>query len=94
VDPRGVYAGSCAEASLQRRLMDIADDVVLIATLDVTRRSAPALIAPLDHATRFVTDGPVPAELCTALCRSGVAMHGSSTDTRKIPHQRVPAGRK
>ena len=28
VDSRGLYAGSPAEASLQRRLMDIADDVV------------------------------------------------------------------
>ncbi len=51
VDPRGLYAGSPAEASVQRRLMDIADDVVMIATADVTRSSAPALIASLDHVT-------------------------------------------
>jgi DeoR/GlpR family transcriptional regulator of sugar metabolism len=74
VDPRGLYAGSPAEASLQRRLMDIADHVVMIGTVDVTRSSAPALIASLDHVTRFVTDGAVPAELCRALRRSGVAM--------------------
>lgn len=83
VDPRGVYAGSPAEASLQRRLTDIADGVVLIATSDVTRSSAPALIAPLDHFTRFVTDGPVPGELRVALRRSGVTVHRPWTDTGK-----------
>ena len=83
VDARGVYAGSPAEASLQRRLTDIADCVVLIATSDVTRSSAPALIAPLGHVTRFVTDGPVPAELWMALRRSGVTVHRPSTDTGK-----------
>ncbi len=83
VDLRGFYAGSPAEASLQRRLMDIADDVVVIATLDVTRSSAPALIAPLGQITRFVTDGPVPAELCTALRRSGVATRSPSANNGK-----------
>jgi hypothetical protein len=53
----------------------------VIATLDVTRSSAPALIAPLGQITRFVTDGPVPAELCAALRRSAVAMHSPSANT-------------
>lgn len=74
VDPRGVYGGSPAEASLQRRLMDIADEVVVLAVSGITRGSAPAQIARLDRVTRFVTDGPVPGELCTALRRAGVAV--------------------
>jgi DeoR/GlpR family transcriptional regulator of sugar metabolism len=80
VDPRGLCAGTPAEASLQRRLMGIADDVVVIGTLDVTRSSAPALIASLDQVTRFVIDGPVPAELGAALRRSGVAVLSPSTN--------------
>jgi DeoR/GlpR family transcriptional regulator of sugar metabolism len=75
VDPRGVYAGSPAEASVQRRLMDIADDVVLIATSDVTRSSAPALIARLDRVARFVTDGLLPGRLGAALREAGVVVH-------------------
>ena len=37
-----MYAGSPAEASVQRRLIDIADDVVLVATPEAFARSAPA----------------------------------------------------
>jgi DeoR/GlpR family transcriptional regulator of sugar metabolism len=85
VDARGLYAGSPAEASLQRRLMDIADDVVMIGTSGVTRSSAPALITSLDHVTRFVTDGPVPAELGSALRRSDVMIHSSCTNSGKLP---------
>lgn len=84
VDSRGLYAGSPAEASLQRRLMDIADDVVMIGTSDVTRSSAPVLITSLDHVSRFVTDRPLSAELGTALRRSGVATIGPSANSRNV----------
>ncbi len=75
VDARGVYAGSPAEASVQRALMEIADQVVLIAAADVPRRSAPALVAPLDRLSRFVTDRPLPPELDAAMRRAGVRDH-------------------
>lgn len=74
MDARGLYSDSVSEARVQRRLMDIADDVVLLATADVASRSAPALIAPLDHLTKLVVDAPVPRELATAMRRAGVTV--------------------
>jgi DeoR/GlpR family transcriptional regulator of sugar metabolism len=72
LDERGIYAASPAEASVQRRLMEIADEVVIVATSAVLTGSAPALIAPLDGATRLVTDEPVPERLRPALRGAGL----------------------
>jgi DeoR/GlpR family transcriptional regulator of sugar metabolism len=72
VDARGLYAASPAEASVQRQLMGIADEVVLVVTREVFRTSAPARIAPLDRLTNLVTDQRPPAELACALRRVGV----------------------
>lgn len=44
VDPRGRYAQSPAEASVQRRLKDIADEVVLVVPHEAFETSAPALV--------------------------------------------------
>lgn len=71
-DSRGLYAQSPAEASVQRRLMDIADDVVLVATHQAFATSAPALVGPLDRLTAMVCDGRPPTELASALERVGV----------------------
>lgn len=49
VDERGVYAGTPAEAGVQRRLIGIADRVVLVATHEVYAASAPARVVPLDR---------------------------------------------
>ena len=75
VDARGTYACSPAEASVQRKLMDIADDVVLVATHEVFSTSAPACVAPLDHLTSLVTDRPPPNRIATSLRRSDVIAH-------------------
>jgi DeoR/GlpR family transcriptional regulator of sugar metabolism len=75
IDARGLYAASPAEASVQRQLMDIADDVVVVVTREAFRTSAPARIAPLDRLTRLVTDQRPPAELASALRRIGVVPH-------------------
>ncbi|MGR6964136.1 DeoR/GlpR family DNA-binding transcription regulator [Geodermatophilus sp. URMC 61] len=72
VDSRGLYAQSPAEASVQRRLVDIADEVVLVATQEAFETSAPALIEPLDRLTAAVCDRRPPAGLETALGRVGV----------------------
>jgi DeoR/GlpR family transcriptional regulator of sugar metabolism len=74
-DGRGTYSCSPAEASLQQRLIDIADDVVLIATHEVFAGSAPACVAPLERLTAVVTDRrPAPA-VSAALSRAGVVVH-------------------
>jgi DeoR/GlpR family transcriptional regulator of sugar metabolism len=75
IDARGLYAASPAEASVQRQLMGIADEVVLVVTREVFHTSAPARIAPLDRLTRLVTDQRPHAELASALRRVGVVPH-------------------
>jgi DeoR/GlpR family transcriptional regulator of sugar metabolism len=75
IDARGVYAQSPAEASVQRQLIDIADDVVVVITRKAFRASAPARIAPLARLTRLVTDHRPSAELACALRRVGVVPH-------------------
>lgn len=75
VDARGVYARSPAEAAVQRRLMGIADEVVVLATAEIFTTSAPALVAPLDRVTAMVSNRRPPAELSCALRRAGVVVH-------------------
>ncbi|MGY1681704.1 DeoR/GlpR family DNA-binding transcription regulator [Geodermatophilus sp. SYSU D01176] len=75
VDPRGLYAQSPAEASVQRSLMEIADEVVLVVTHETFEAPAPALVGPLDRVTAMVCDRRPPAGLDAALARAGV-VHG------------------
>lgn len=75
VDALGTYARSPAEASVQRRLIGIADEVVLVVTREVYSTSAAARIAPLDRMSSVVTDRHLPREVGTALRRSGVSAH-------------------
>jgi DeoR/GlpR family transcriptional regulator of sugar metabolism len=75
VDARGTYAGSPAEAIVQRGLMDIADQVVLVATSEVFSSSAPARVAPLDRMRAWVADRWPPADVIDALGRAGVVPH-------------------
>ncbi len=72
VDARGLYAQTPAEAGVQRRLLDIADEVVLVTTPETLRTSAPALVAPPDRVTAVVCDRRLPAGLAAALDRAGV----------------------
>jgi DeoR/GlpR family transcriptional regulator of sugar metabolism len=67
VDERGLYARTPAEASVQRRLIGIADRVVLVATHQVYTSSAPARIAPLDRLTALVSDRPPPRAIAVVL---------------------------
>ena len=70
VDELGLYARTPAEASVQRRLIGIADRVVLVATHEVYTTSAPARIAPLDRLTALVSDRPPPRAIAAALRRA------------------------
>jgi DeoR/GlpR family transcriptional regulator of sugar metabolism len=67
VDARGAYAHSPAEASVQRKLAAIADEVVLVATADVFAASAPARITELAGLDRVVTDQHPPAAVAAVL---------------------------
>ena len=67
----GIYAASPAEASVQRCLMEIADEVVIVATSAVLSGSAPARIAPLDRAARLIIDEPLPNRIGKVLRDAG-----------------------
>ena len=67
-----MYAHSPAEADVQRRLMDIAENVVLVAADDAFESSAPVRIAPLERLTAVVTDGRPPPDVARVLGRAGV----------------------
>jgi DeoR/GlpR family transcriptional regulator of sugar metabolism len=75
VDSRGMYARSPAEASVQRSLMDITDEVVLVATHEAFTRSAPARVARLERLTAVVAEPWLPPEVAGALKRAGVTLH-------------------
>ena len=75
VDALGMYARTPAEASLQRRMIEIADRVVLAATREVFNASAPARIASLDRLTALVTDRPLSRSVAAALQRTDTATH-------------------
>ena len=72
IDGRGMYAHSPAEADVQRRLMDIAENVVLVAADDAFESSAPVRIASLEQLTAVVTDRRPPPDVACVLRRAGV----------------------
>jgi DeoR/GlpR family transcriptional regulator of sugar metabolism len=75
VDVRGTYSRSPGEASVQRRLIGIADEVVLVVTHEVFANSAPACVAALAGLTVVVTDRPLPRPVSAALHRAHVPVH-------------------
>ena len=75
IDVRGTYSGSPAEASVQRQLMEIADQVILVATSEMFSTSAPARIAPLTRMRAWVADRLPPSDLAEAMGRAGVVPH-------------------
>lgn len=62
VDERGVYAETDAECPTKRALMDIADEVVLLADYTKFSVSAPVLLCPPTRLAAIVTDNPPPAK--------------------------------
>ena len=75
VDERGIYAHSAAEAGIQQGLIDIADEVVLLAPREAFSGSAPVRIGSLDCLTAAVMDGPPPQEVVAAFDRADVKLH-------------------
>jgi DeoR family transcriptional regulator of aga operon len=74
-DQRGLYARSGSEASVECRLMDVADEVVLLAPYEVFTGSAPALVGSLHRLAATVTDRSPPEAVAMALTRAGTAIH-------------------
>lgn len=79
-DARGLYARSHPEASVQRRLMDVADQVVLLAPHEVFTSSAPARVGPLSRLAAVVTDRPPPGPVTAALSRARITIHVAAGD--------------
>ena len=75
IDGRGTYARSSAEAALQRRLLEISDQVVLLATGSTFTLSAPTQVAGLEALTAMVADRRPPAAVTGALRQLGVLPH-------------------
>jgi DeoR/GlpR family transcriptional regulator of sugar metabolism len=75
MDARGTYARSPAEATVQRKLVGIADEVVLVATHEVFAASGLACIVGLEHVTTVITDRPLPRPVAAALHRAGIVAH-------------------
>jgi DeoR/GlpR family transcriptional regulator of sugar metabolism len=75
IDARGTYSGSPAEASVQRGLIDIADQVVLVSTREAFSNSAPARVVPLNRLRAWVADRWPPVDVADALGRAGVVAH-------------------
>jgi DeoR/GlpR family transcriptional regulator of sugar metabolism len=55
--------------------MNIADQVVLVATSEMFSTSAPARIAPLTRLRAWVADRCPPSDLAEAMGRAGVVPH-------------------
>jgi DeoR family fructose operon transcriptional repressor len=67
VDSRGIYVEADVERPTKLALMDIADEVVLLADHTKFERSAPILLCPLNRVSRLVTDSRPPQALVSAL---------------------------
>ncbi|SCF47864.1 transcriptional regulator, DeoR family [Micromonospora matsumotoense] len=71
VDERGAYVRSEVELSAKHALMDIADEVVLLADTSKLTASAPVLVCGFDRIDTLVVDGPLPDAAATAARRTG-----------------------
>jgi len=81
VDASGMYARTSAEARLQRRLVEVAERVVVVATHEVFSRSAPARIVTLDQVDVVVCDRPPPPRTAEAMGRATVISRPSRRST-------------
>lgn len=85
VDSRGVYVQADVERPTKLALMEIADEVVLLADHTKFESSAPILLCSLDRVDRVVTDNEPPPELTHALAEAGVRVEVASTAGAEPP---------
>lgn len=74
IDSQGLYSCCAAAVGVQRRLMDIADKVVLLADRKTYCESAPARLGSLDRLTAVVADRRPPPGIAEALSRRGTGL--------------------
>lgn len=85
VDRRGVYVQADVERPTKLALMDIADEVVLLADHTKFESSAPILLCPLERVDRVVTDDVPPQQLVEALAAANVRLEVVATDDAEPP---------
>ncbi len=71
VDVEGVYVRSQVELAAKRALLDVAEDVVLVADSRKLTTSAPVRVCGLDRIDTWVVDRPLPTALAEAARRNG-----------------------
>jgi DeoR family fructose operon transcriptional repressor len=80
VDDRGIYVEADVERPTKLALMDVANEVVLLADHTKFERSAPILLCPLERVDRLITDMPPPRDIAAALRRGRVQLEIAAAD--------------
>jgi len=71
VDAEGIYVRSQVELAAKRALLDVAEEVVLVADSRKLTTSAPVRVCGLDRIDTWVVDRPLPTALAEAARRNG-----------------------
>lgn len=74
VDERGVYVATDNERPTKLALIEIADEVVLLADHSKFTTAAPVLLCPHERITTLVTDGPLPPAVGQRLRATGTSV--------------------
>lgn len=85
MDERGVYVAADAELATKQALLDIADEVVLVADHTKFQRSAPVLLTDHGRIDVLVTDRPPAPSLADRLGRSGVEVRLADPGASRLP---------
>lgn len=75
IDARGIYVATDIERPTKQALINIADQIVLLADHTKFTTSAPVLLCTWDHVSDVVTDVEPSAQIKDQLDRAGVTLH-------------------
>jgi DeoR/GlpR family transcriptional regulator of sugar metabolism len=74
VDERGAYVRSEVELSAKHALMEIADEIVLLADASKLVATAPVQVCGLDRIDTLVVDAPLPEDVAAAVRHNGIRL--------------------
>jgi DeoR/GlpR family transcriptional regulator of sugar metabolism len=74
LDDRGAYIASDVEGPTKRKMMEIAERVVVLADQAKFGSVAPVLLCPLRHINALITDATPPDALRAALAAQAIAL--------------------